>query len=190
MCEASLTFSLYIVLLLLQVFDYSFFDSPDYSLVQWIWFSVVTGCTWVTCMQRRQRTNFIAPGSTRQTGVHALRVSGHDTKEWTTQWMEAMIATISNQSILQTVRFDLAFVGLISAVQTLTQTHGKSKLFIKASSNWAALPPLMSIHGGRVTGHESLSCRQGQSGCQGDPRRRWQPHVISEEEGWEVNMLS
>ena len=35
-----------------------------YSLVQWNWFSDVTGCTWVTCIQWRQRTNFTAPGCT------------------------------------------------------------------------------------------------------------------------------
>ena len=33
-----------------------------YSLVQWNWFSGVTGCTWNSCIQWRQRTNFTAPG--------------------------------------------------------------------------------------------------------------------------------
>ena len=35
-----------------------------YSLVQWNWLSAaaVTGCTWVTCIQWRQRTDFTAPG--------------------------------------------------------------------------------------------------------------------------------
>ena len=33
-----------------------------YSLVQWNWFSAVTRCTWVVCIQWRQRTNFTAPG--------------------------------------------------------------------------------------------------------------------------------
>ena len=35
-----------------------------YSLEQWNWFSDVTGCTWVTCIQWRQRTSFTAPGCT------------------------------------------------------------------------------------------------------------------------------
>ena len=39
-----------------------------YSLVQWNWFSVVTGCTWVTCIQWRQRTNFTAPGCIAPSG--------------------------------------------------------------------------------------------------------------------------
>ena len=33
-----------------------------YSLVQWNWLSGVTGCTWISCIQRRQRSNFTAPG--------------------------------------------------------------------------------------------------------------------------------
>ena len=33
-----------------------------YSLVQWNWFSDVTWCTWVACIQWRLRTNFTAPG--------------------------------------------------------------------------------------------------------------------------------
>ena len=33
-----------------------------YSLVQWNWFSAVTGCTWLTCIQR---INFTAPGCTQ-----------------------------------------------------------------------------------------------------------------------------
>ena len=37
-------------------------STAAYSLVQWNWFSDVTGCTWVTCIQWRQRTNFTAPG--------------------------------------------------------------------------------------------------------------------------------
>ena len=32
-----------------------------YCLVQWNWFSDVTGCTWVTCIKWRQRTDFTAP---------------------------------------------------------------------------------------------------------------------------------
>ena len=32
-----------------------------YSLVQWNWFSDVAGCTWLTCIQWHQRTNFTAP---------------------------------------------------------------------------------------------------------------------------------
>ena len=36
--------------------------SRMYSLVQRNWLSDVTGCTWVTCIQWRQRTNFTAPG--------------------------------------------------------------------------------------------------------------------------------
>ena len=35
-----------------------------YSLVQWNWFSDVTGRTWGTYTQWRQRTNFTAPGCT------------------------------------------------------------------------------------------------------------------------------
>ena len=35
-----------------------------YSLVQWNWFSDVTWCTWATCIQWRQRTNFTAPDCT------------------------------------------------------------------------------------------------------------------------------
>ena len=33
-----------------------------YSSVQWKWFSGVTGCTWMSCFQWCQRTNFTAPG--------------------------------------------------------------------------------------------------------------------------------
>ena len=36
--------------------------SRMYSLVQWNWFSDVTGCTWISSIQWRQRTNFTAPG--------------------------------------------------------------------------------------------------------------------------------
>ena len=35
-----------------------------YILVQWTWFSGVTGCTWISCIRWRQRTNFTAPGCT------------------------------------------------------------------------------------------------------------------------------
>ena len=38
--------------------------SPEYSLVQWNWFSNATGCTRISCIQWRQRTNFTAPGCT------------------------------------------------------------------------------------------------------------------------------
>ena len=33
-----------------------------YSLVQWTWFSDVSECSWITCIQWRQRTNFTTPG--------------------------------------------------------------------------------------------------------------------------------
>ena len=36
-----------------------------YSLVQWNWFSGITGCTWNSCIQWRQRTNFTALGCRR-----------------------------------------------------------------------------------------------------------------------------
>ena len=36
----------------------------SYSLVLWNWFSDVTGCTWITCIQWGQRTDFTAPGCT------------------------------------------------------------------------------------------------------------------------------
>ena len=39
-----------------------FFWWYTYSLVQWNWFSAVTGCTWVTCIQWCQRTNSTSPG--------------------------------------------------------------------------------------------------------------------------------
>ena len=34
----------------------------EYILVQWNWFSGVTGCTWIPCIQWHRRTNFAAPG--------------------------------------------------------------------------------------------------------------------------------
>ena len=38
-----------------------------YSLVQWNWFSGMTGCTWISRIQWCQRTNFTAPGC-----IHSL----------------------------------------------------------------------------------------------------------------------
>ena len=37
-------------------------SSGKCSLVQWNWFFDVTECTWVSCIQWCQRTNFTAPG--------------------------------------------------------------------------------------------------------------------------------
>ena len=41
-----------------------------YSLVQWNWFIGVTGCTWVTSVRWRQRTNFTAPGCMTFAALH------------------------------------------------------------------------------------------------------------------------
>ena len=40
------------------------YQSPRmYSLMQWNWFSGVTGCTWISCIQWRQSTNLTASGN-------------------------------------------------------------------------------------------------------------------------------
>ena len=47
-----------------------------YSLVQWNWFSGVTGSTWITCIQWGQRANFTAPGcGHKETGSKPDRTS-------------------------------------------------------------------------------------------------------------------
>ena len=43
-----------------------------YSPVQWNWFSGVTGCTWISCIPWRQRTNFTTPGSTLHFGMASV----------------------------------------------------------------------------------------------------------------------
>ena len=53
----------------------------QYSLVQWNWFSNVTGCTWVTCIQCCQRTNFTAPGCRHMYEYLHLRVSSSGAQE-------------------------------------------------------------------------------------------------------------
>ena len=56
-----------------------------YSLVQWNWFSDITGCTWVTCIQWRQRTNFTAPGC-HLTEMLAVRSKTTETVLWPSLW--------------------------------------------------------------------------------------------------------
>ena len=48
-----------------------------YSLVQWNWFSDVTGCTWISCIQWRQRTHFTAPGCASNTWHHNIVTLSH-----------------------------------------------------------------------------------------------------------------
>ena len=52
-------------------FRYSEPSKIMYSLVQWNWFSDDTVCTWISCIQWRQRTNFTAPGC-MCTNIHKL----------------------------------------------------------------------------------------------------------------------
>ena len=49
-----------------------------YSLVQWNWFSDVTGCTWVTCIQWRQRTNFTAPSCIWYTSASVRKLNAYE----------------------------------------------------------------------------------------------------------------
>ena len=52
--------------------------SCKYRMVQWDWFSEVTGCTWVTCIQWRQRTNFTAIGCSLLVRVTVLHWYGQN----------------------------------------------------------------------------------------------------------------
>ena len=45
-----------------------------YSLVQWNWFSMVTGCTWVTCIQWRQRANFTGRLRLKMQKIHRVNL--------------------------------------------------------------------------------------------------------------------
>ena len=44
-----------------------------YSLVQWNWFSHVTGCTWISYIQWRQIANFTAPGCINHQTLPAMQ---------------------------------------------------------------------------------------------------------------------
>ena len=70
-----------------------------YSLVQWNWFSDVTGCTWVTCIQWCQRTNFIAPGCIDRKSYLILQMSLRVSRsEWSLFRIRTVVGGLRNLS--------------------------------------------------------------------------------------------